>query len=90
MKFLNIQTFSQVPIDLRKTFLKNLLIVGGISRMTGLLHRLKQEILQLIQKDYKKNIKNLSNADIHFYKFDSDICLSLFTAWLGGKFIFTS
>uniref|UniRef100_A0A915DF46 Actin-related protein 10 n=1 Tax=Ditylenchus dipsaci TaxID=166011 RepID=A0A915DF46_9BILA len=73
----------QVPIDLRRVFLSNLLLVGGISRMPGLMSRVKEELLRLIFTDYRSKLSTLQ--DIAFYRFEKDICVQLFCAWLGGN-----
>ncbi|KAI1733149.1 actin domain-containing protein [Ditylenchus destructor] len=41
----------KVPCDLRRVFVQNLLITGGIARMPGLLHRVKEEMLRVMWED---------------------------------------
>lgn len=70
----------QVPIDLRRSFLRNLLLTGGISRMKGLLARLKSELLDLCHGKFGQ----LTAGDIAFYRFGDDISSELYLSWLGG------
>nr|CAD2207744.1 unnamed protein product [Meloidogyne enterolobii] len=75
---------SRVSIDLRRVLLQNLLIVGGISRLSGFLARLKTELLDLIADGYKPQISP-KLVDIKFYQFPREIAGELFCSWLGGS-----
>ncbi|KAH7731073.1 actin [Aphelenchoides avenae] len=71
----------RLPIDLRRSFLRNLLLTGGMSRMKGLLSRLKSELLDLCHGKFGQ----LTAGDIAFYRFGDDICSELYLGWLGGS-----
>lgn len=78
----------KVGIDLRRELLRNLIVVGGITRMPGFLSRLKSELLRLIATGYTSPRLAPSIDDIRFHQFPRQIAGELFCAWLGGEYLF--
>uniref|UniRef100_A0A914DIW8 Actin-related protein 10 n=1 Tax=Acrobeloides nanus TaxID=290746 RepID=A0A914DIW8_9BILA len=77
-----LDTVVKCPVDLRKVFLKNLLVVGGLARMPGFLARLKSELLWLMANEF--SLLDKIN-DVQFYRYPQDINLELYCSWLGGS-----
>lgn len=75
---------AKASIDLRRELLKNLLIIGGISRLPGFLSRLRTELLDLIADGYHPQLVP-SLVDIKFYQFPKQVAGQLFCAWIGGS-----
>lgn len=87
--FLIIKIFIKSPIDMRRIFLSNLLVVGGLARMKGFLSRLKYELLRLIhdpKEEYYFRLNGLN--EVAFYLFENNVNLELYCAWLGGQLYF--
>ena len=75
---------AEAHVDLRRELLRNVLIVGGISRLPGFLARLKTELLNLIADGYRPQLAR-TLVDIQFYQFPREVAGQLFCAWLGGS-----
>ncbi|XP_054727182.1 actin-related protein 10 [Anastrepha obliqua] len=70
------------PVDVRRSLVESIFVVGGSAIIMGLLSRLRAEMQYLAKKDeeYKKKLC----GDIKF-KFHKTIGRENFTAWLGGS-----
>jgi actin-related protein 10 len=68
------------PLDTRKELAENILLIGGTSMTTGLIARLKAELIRLINSDdYKERLF------IKTVKFHTAPAKPNFTAWMGGS-----
>uniref|UniRef100_A0A183BV27 Actin-related protein 10 n=1 Tax=Globodera pallida TaxID=36090 RepID=A0A183BV27_GLOPA len=74
---------ANAAIDLRREFLRNLLLVGGVTRLPGFLARLKSELLGMLADGYHPKLSQQLH-DIRFYQFPAEMKAQLFCAWLGG------
>ncbi|XP_067636778.1 actin-related protein 10 [Eurosta solidaginis] len=70
------------PVDVRRSLIENIFVVGGSAIIMGLLARLKSEMQFLAEKDEEYKVKLC--GDIKF-KFHKTIGRENFTAWLGGS-----
>ncbi|XP_004520435.1 actin-related protein 10 [Ceratitis capitata] len=70
------------PVDVRRSLIESIFIVGGSAIIMGLLSRLRAEMQYLVEKD--EEYKNKLCGDIKF-KFHKTIGRENFTAWLGGS-----
>ncbi|KAL3068569.1 hypothetical protein niasHT_030860 [Heterodera trifolii] len=78
-----LDSVAKASIDLRRDFLRNLLLVGGVTRLPGFLARLKSELLGAIADGYHPKLSRKLH-DISFYQFPAEFKGQLFCAWLGG------
>jgi actin-related protein 10 len=74
-----INTILKAPIDLRKTFAGNIVLIGGTCQLKGFKKRLYDELVNLIDKN--ENYKFLTDC-IRFHK---PPCYDNYTAWLGAS-----
>ncbi|CAD5219672.1 unnamed protein product [Bursaphelenchus okinawaensis] len=68
-------------IDLKRSLLSGILVVGGLANTRGMLYRLKEEIADIIQKD--ECLKTLGEAG--FYQQKDQPNYSLYSAWVGAS-----
>ncbi|CAI5449874.1 unnamed protein product [Caenorhabditis angaria] len=70
------------PIDLRKSLLSNIILIGGVSTICGLKSRIKEELIEICQNAQKKYAE-----DVRFYQFSKLKNYPLFGAWLGASLL---
>lgn len=68
------------PIDIRKSLMENIILIGGTSMIMGLASRIKSELQTLLETEIYKS--KLFVKDIKFHKAPTK---QNFTAWLGGS-----
>lgn len=78
-----IETVLMAPLDCRRTLAENVLLVGGLSNMPGLEHRLSEELrhFQGVNR-FKRNIPKS-------FKFHKTICPKNYVCWLGASIFCT-
>ncbi|SOV21075.1 actin-like protein,putative, putative [Plasmodium sp. DRC-Itaito] len=70
------EAVSSCPIDLRKQFFDNIILIGGVSNCINFSQRLKKELLHILkEKNYSEN------TNIHIKKFR----MSHISSYLGGN-----
>ncbi len=74
-----ISTILKAPVDLRKTFAENIVLIGGTSQLKGFKKRLYDELVNLIETN--ENYRFLTDC-IKFHKTPS---YENYTAWLGAS-----
>lgn len=75
-----LEAILKCPSDMRRELLENIVVIGGTSMVTGLMARLKSELLAQLSSDLYKDRIFLKTV-----KFHSVPAKSNFTAWLGGS-----
>lgn len=80
-----LDTIMKSPVDLRKRFAENIVLIGGTAMQTGFKNRLLQEIIYLINNnDNYKTLKTIND-----FKFHVAPCFENYTAWLGAAIFST-
>lgn len=79
-----IETILMAPIDCRRALSENILVIGGLSNIPGLEHRLSKE-LQHVDQYVKYHRKIPDN-----FKFHKPICPRNYVSWLGGSMFCTN
>jgi hypothetical protein len=80
-----LDTIVKSPVDLRKPFVENIVLMGGASMQTGFKSRLVEEIKYLVKND--ENYKLFRG--IGEFKFHVAPCFENYTAWLGASIFST-
>ncbi|KAK0411311.1 hypothetical protein QR680_005595 [Steinernema hermaphroditum] len=76
----------KLPIDMRRSMISNLTVVGGAARMTGFLVRLKAELTWHLQENARYNMLQKLRESMKFYV-HREAPVELYGAWLGGSLI---
>lgn len=80
LPYLVLDAILACPLDMRKPLAENLFLIGGTAMTTGLVARLKDELLALLQQPlYAKRLF------VDSVKFHTAPSKANFTAWLGGS-----
>lgn len=77
-----IQSILRCPMDIRRSLMENIFVIGGSAIIMGLLPRLQQELKYLVEND--KEYKERLHGDVTF-KFHKTIGRPNVTAWIGGS-----
>lgn len=80
LPYIILNSILRSPIDTRKQLAENIFIIGGTSMAKGLVARLKNELLSLIQTDLYKDKLHVNSFKFHISPFHTNI-----SAWLGGS-----
>jgi actin-related protein 10 len=78
-----VETILMAPIDCRRALAENILVIGGMSNLPGLEHRLHEE-LKHIDKYERFRRKIPSN-----FKFHKPLCPRNYVSWLGASMFCT-
>lgn len=65
LPYIILDAIADCSIDIRKTLLENLVIIGGTAMATGLIARLKDELLALLKTDIYKEKLHLDTVKFH-------------------------
>ncbi|XP_005187643.1 actin-related protein 10 [Musca domestica] len=76
------QSILRCPMDIRRSLMENIFVIGGSAIIMGLLPRLQQELKYLVEND--KEYKERLHGDVTF-KFHKTIGRPNVTAWIGGS-----
>lgn len=79
-----VETILSAPIDCRRTLGENIIVVGGLSNLPGLEHRLAEELKNI---DKYERFKRKTPP---IFKFHKPICPRNYVSWLGASLFCTS
>lgn len=78
-----IETILLAPIDCRRLLGENILVIGGLSNIPGLEHRLAEELRNIDKYErFKRKIPDM-------FKFHKPICPRNYVSWLGASMFCT-
>uniref|UniRef100_A0A1I7YP21 Actin-related protein 10 n=1 Tax=Steinernema glaseri TaxID=37863 RepID=A0A1I7YP21_9BILA len=76
----------RLPIDMRRSVISNLAIVGGAARMTGFMARMKAELKWHLQENARYSMLSRLGDSIKFY-IHREAPVEFYSAWLGGSLL---
>ena len=82
LPYIILDTILKCPKDMRRQLAENIFLMGGTTMVTGLMARLKSELLSLLHSDLYKDRLFFNSV-----KFHSAPAKANFTAWLGGMYL---
>ena len=80
-----LDTILRSPVDLRRRFAENIVLIGGTAMQTGFKSRLAAEIKDLVKNDNNYEVFKA----IDEFKFHLPPCFDNYTAWLGASIFST-
>lgn len=80
LPYIILDSILKCPVDTRRKLAENILLIGGTASTTGIISRLKEEILKLINSSYYCDRLFIRDVKFHIAPAKPN-----FTAWLGGS-----